>query len=345
MATVNKTDIKADELKLPDPFEPIAMNVEVNDESEHYARIVVKPLERGFGLTLGNALRRVLLSALPGASVYAVEIEGVRHEFTAIPGVQEDVTSIILNLKDLVLKIDDPSNETKRIEIDTDEAKLSEDDKGIRTLKAGDLKVPALVSVVNPDLELAHLNKDGKIKMTIYAANGRGYVTSEGNKVERGIKTVGVISTDSNYSPVTKVAYLVEPTRVGHDSKFDQLTLEVTTNGSVKPHEAVAMAAQLLVAHFAEFTKLDDIVKSYKLVKEEVKTEDNKYQGMLIEELDLSVRSNNCLKRAGISTVMELTQKSEDEMMKVRNLGKKSLKEVKEKLASIGLHFRDYVGE
>jgi DNA-directed RNA polymerase subunit alpha len=156
---------------------------------------------------------------------------------------------------------------------------------------------------------------------------------------------VGVISTDSNYSPVVKVAYAVEPTRVEHDSRFDKLTLEVTTNGSVKPHEAVAMAAQLLVAHFNEFTKLDDVVKSYKLVKEEVKTEENKYQDMMIEELDLSVRSNNCLKRAGISTVMELTQKSEDEMMKVRNLGKKSLKEVKEKLASIGLHFRDYVGE
>jgi DNA-directed RNA polymerase subunit alpha len=154
-----------------------------------------------------------------------------------------------------------------------------------------------------------------------------------------------MIATDSNYSPVVKVAYSVEPTRVEHDSKFDKLILEVTTNGSVKPHEAVAMAAQLLVAHFNEFTKLDDVVKSYKLVKEEVKTEENKYQDMMIEELDLSVRSNNCLKRAGISTVMELTQKSEDEMMKVRNLGKKSLKEVKEKLASIGLHFRDYVGE
>jgi len=345
MATVNKADVKAEELKLPDPFEPIDMKVEINDESEHFARIVVKPLERGFGLTLGNALRRVLLSALPGASVYAVEIEGVRHEFTAIKGVQEDVTSIILNLKDLVLKIDDTTNETKRIEIDTDAAKLSEDANGLRVLKAGDLVCPAFVSVVNPELEIAHLNKDGTIKMTIYAANGRGYVTSEANKIERNVKTVGVISTDSNYSPVTKVAYLVEPTRVGHDSKFDQLTLEVTTNGSVKPHEAVAMAAQLLVAHFNEFTKLDEIVKSYKLVKEEVKTEDNKYQGMLIEELDLSVRSNNCLKRAGISTVMELTQKSEDEMMKVRNLGKKSLKEVKEKLASIGLHFRDYVGE
>lgn len=332
----NTNDVKTDELRLPDPFQPINFKIDVNDEEEHYARFVVEPLERGFGLTLGNALRRVLLSALPGASVFAVEIEGVRHEFSAIDGVEEDVTAIILNLKDLVLKIDDRTNDVKRIGVDF---------KGPGTLKASDLVLPSLVNVVNKDLEIAHLNKEGHLKMTIYAANGRGYVTSEANKIERKINTIGVISTDSNYSPVVKVAYAVEPTRVEHDSKFDKLTFEVTTNGSVKPHEAVAMAAQLLVAHFNEFTKLDDLVKSYKLVKEEVKTEENKYQDMMIEELDLSVRSNNCLKRAGISTVMELTQKSEDEMMKVRNLGKKSLKEVKEKLASIGLHFRDYVGE
>jgi DNA-directed RNA polymerase subunit alpha len=330
-------DVKADELRLPNPFQPISFKIDVNDEAEHYARFVVEPLERGFGLTVGNALRRVLLSALPGASVFAVEIgEDVRHEFTAIPGVEEDVTAIILNLKDLVLKIDDPTNGIKTLTVDF---------KGPGTLKASDLVLPAMVAVINKDLEIAHLNKEGHIKMTVYAGNGRGYITSEANKIERKIDTIGVIATDSNYSPVVKVAYSVEPTRVEHDSKFDKLTLEVTTNGSVKPHEAVAMAAQLLVAHFSEFTKLDDIVKNYKLVKEEVKTEENKYQDMLIEELDLSVRSNNCLKRAGISTVMELTQKSEDEMMKVRNLGKKSLKEVKEKLSSIGLHFRDYVGE
>ncbi len=330
------SDAKAEELRLPDPFQPISFKIDVNDEAEHYARFVVEPLERGFGLTLGNALRRVLLSALPGASVFAVEIDGVRHEFTAIPGVEEDVTAIILNLKDLVLKIDDSSNDPKILTVDF---------KGPGVLKAGDIALPALVSVVNKDLEIAHLNKDGRLKMTIYAGKGRGYLTSEANKIERKIDTIGVIATDSNYSPVVKVAYSVEPTRVGHDSKFDKLTLEVTTNGSVKPHEAVAMAAQLLIAHFGEFTKLDEAVKNFKLVKEEVKTEENKYQNMLIEELDLSVRSNNCLKRAGISTVMELTQKSEDEMMKVRNLGKKSLKEVKEKLAALGLHFRDYVGE
>jgi DNA-directed RNA polymerase subunit alpha len=335
MANTN-TDVKAEELHLPDPFQPINFKVDVNDEGEHYARFVVEPLERGFGITIGNALRRVLLSALPGASVFAVEIEGVRHEFSAIEGVEEDVTAIVLNLKDLVLKIDDKNADVKILKVDF---------KGPGVLKAGDLELPALTKVVNPELEIAHLNEKGHIVMSVYAGIGRGYITSEANKLDRKINKIGVIPTDSNYSPVKKVAYSVEPTRVEHDSKFDKLTLEVTTDGSVKPHEALALASQLLVAHFNEFTKLDDLVKSYKLVKEEVKTEENKYQDMMIEELDLSVRSNNCLKRAGISTVMELTQKSEDEMMKVRNLGKKSLKEVKEKLASIGLHFRDSVGE
>ena len=333
---VIKNDAKVEEIKLPNPFEPVKINIVVNDENEHYAKIVAKPLERGFGITLGNALRRVLLSALPGASVVAVQIEGARHEFTALKGVEEDVTAIILNLKDLVLKIDDNSSELKRIEVDV---------KGPATLRAGDLELPALVSVCNPDLEIAHINNEGHLVMTIYAGNGRGYVTAETNKVERRIDTVGVIATDSNYSPVVKVAYAVEPTRVLHDSKFDELTLEVTTNGSVTPKEAVALASQLLISHFQQFIALEESVQSIRLVKEEVVAEDNKFQNMLIEELDLSVRSNNCLKRASITTVLELTQKTEEEMMKVRNLGKKSLKEVKEKLAAHGLHFRDYVGE
>ena len=329
-----------EELRLPNPFEPVSVNIEVNDESEHYCKIIAKPLERGFGITVGNALRRVLLSALPGASVCAVEIEDndvkVRHEFTALEGVEEDVTAIILNLKDLVLKIDDDSGDIKRITVEK---------KGPCTITAADLELPELVTVVNPELEIAHLNEKGNIRMTIYAANGRGYVTSEQNKIDRKLDAIGLIATDSNYSPVLKVAYAVDPTRVGHDSKFDQLTLEVTTNGSTKPTDAVALAAQLLISHFNYFIQLDEKVGDMKVLKEEARAEDNKYQSMLIEELDLSVRSNNCLKRAGITTVMELTQKSEDEMMKVRNLGKKSLKEVKDKLAAIGLHFRDYVGE
>lgn len=329
-------DVKEESVRLPKPFQPTSFQVKADDEAEHYARFVIRPLEKGFGTTLGNALRRVLLSALPGASVFAVEIEGVKHEFTAIEGVEEDVTAIILNLKDLVLKIDDTVSAVKDITVDF---------QGPGTLKASDLVLPALVEVINPDLEIAHLNANGHIKMVIHACQGRGYVTSEENKKEKRIETIGVISTDSNFNPVLKCAFHVEPTRVEHDNKFDELTLEVTTNGSIKPSEAVALASQLLIHHFEEFIKLDEIVKNYKLVKEESKAEEKEIPEMLIEELDLSVRSNNCLKRAGISTVKELTQKSEDEMMRVRNLGKKSLKEVKEKLASLGYHFRDYVGD
>lgn len=321
---------------LPKPFEPFKINVVTNDKEEHYGKFVVGPLERGFGITLGNALRRVLLSALPGASVVAVQINGVFHEFTALKGVEEDVTAIILNLKDLVLKIDDDSTELKRISVNM---------KGPGVLKAGDLNLPALVEVVNPELEIAHLNGEGQLEMSIFVGKGRGYATADINKVARHIDTVGVITTDSNYSPVVKVSYHVEPARVGHDSNFDQLTLEITTDGSVAPHEALALAAHLLVEHFKSFLSLESEVTAFTLVKEEKPVEENRYTNMLIEELDLSVRSNNCLKRAGITTVLELTQRSEDEMMKVRNLGKKSLKEVKEKLAAIGLHFRDYVGE
>lgn len=324
-------------IQLPNPFQEFSIKVDQNDTEGHYARFIVEPLERGFGLTIGNALRRVLLSALPGASVFAIEIEGVRHEFSSIVGVEEDVTGIILNLKDLVLKIEDSDpNAIKRITVDF---------QGPGTLTAGDLNLPELVKVINPDLEIAHLNSEGHINMIIYASQGRGYVTGKANKADRKITTIGVIPTDSNYSPVTKVAYAVEPTRVEHDSKFDKLILEVTTNGSINPDEAVAMAAQLLLTHLQKFIGLDEIVRNYKQFKEEVHVEENKYDGTMIEDLDLSVRSNNCLKRAGISTVLELTQKSEGEMMKVRNLGKKSLKEVKEKLASIGLHFRDNVGD
>lgn len=335
MASTKSTDTMAPELKLPHPFEPVSIEVP-EDSDVNYRKFIVKPLERGFGITVGNALRRVLLSALPGASVVAVQIEGAPHEFTALPGISPDVTGIILNLKDLVLKIDDNSTDLKRIEVDV---------KGPAVLKAGDLKLPSLCTVCNPELEIASVNDGAHLVMTIFVGNGRGYVTSDQNKVERHIDTVGVIATDSNYSPIEKVAFHVDPTRVLHDSDFDCLTLEVTTNGSVTPNEAVAMAGQLLVAHFQKFVELQSSVADFKLVKDEVKPEENKYQGMYIEELDLSVRSNNCLKRAGISTVMELTQKSEEDMMKVRNLGKKSLKEVKEKLAAIGLHFRDYVGE
>ncbi len=324
------------EVLIAKPFQHFEVEIDSLNEDNHFTRFIISPLERGFGQTIGNALRRVLLSALPGVAVYAVEIDGVRHEFSTIDGVEEDVTSIVLNLKDLVLTYTDEGTDSRRIDVDV---------TGPCTLKAGDLHCPALTEVVNKDLEIAHLKAGAHLRMTIYIGTGRGYVTSEQNKLERKVDHVGVITTDSNFSPIRKVGYQVEPTRVGHDSRFDSLELEVTTNGSISPASAVAEAAQILIQHFQKFIDLD--AKAGALITEvpETKVEENKYQDMYIEELDLSVRSNNCLKRAGISTVLELTQKSEEDMMKVRNLGKKSLKEVKDKLAELGLHFRDYVGD
>ena len=322
--------------RLPRPFEKMAFKTAIVDSTSNYGKFVIEPLERGFGLTVGNALRRVLLSALPGASVFAVEIEGARHEFSALPGIEEDVTAIILNLKDLVLKIDDEDDKPKRIEIDV---------KGPATLKAGDMELPAFVSIINPDLELAHLTEEGHLKMVMYARNGRGYVTSEGNKSSRSHQPVGVISTDSNYSPVTKASYIVEPTRVGHDSSFDRLTLEVWTNGSMSPQDAVALSSHILIGHFEEFLKLQELARDINIIKEEVEIPVDDIGDRAIEELDLSVRSYNCLKRAGIQTIRELAQRNEEEMMKVRNLGKKSLKEIKDKLQAMGLGFRDYVAE
>lgn len=319
--------------KIANPFEKPEFKVAVYDDKENYGKFVIEPLERGFGLTLGNAIRRVLLSSLPGASVFAVEVDGARHEFSALDGVQEDVTTIILNLKDLVLKISDVETGAKRIEVDVE---------GPKAVTAGDLQLPGGVNVVNPSLVIANISAGGHLKMVMHARNGRGYVTSEGNKADRYHMNIGTIATDSNYSPVTKVSYVVDPTRVGHDSRYDRLTLEVWTNGSMKPQDAVGLSAKILMAHFEEFTKLSDLTKDINVIQEVVQQETNKYEDMTIEELDLSVRSYNCLKRAGIATVMELTQKTEEEMMKVRNLGKKSLKEVKEKLNAIGLGFRDF---
>ena len=313
-------------------FEKPSFKVAKFNTSTNYGEFVIEPLERGFGITLGNALRRVLLSSLPGASVYAVEIEGARHEFSALEGVVEDVTTIILNLKDLVLEIDeDDENSIKKINVDV---------KGPAEVTAADLQLPANVSVINPDLHIATVAEGGSLRMTIHARNGRGYVTAEGNKSSN--YHVGTIPTDSNYSPITKVSYVVEPTRVGHDSRYDRLHLEIWTNGSMLPQDALALAAKILVEHFELFLEVSDIAQNVNIIAEKVEKEVNVYGQMNIDELDLSVRSYNCLKRAGIQTVMELTQKTEEDMMKVRNLGKKSLKEVKEKLMAIGLSFRDY---
>ncbi|MDD7735739.1 MAG: DNA-directed RNA polymerase subunit alpha [Bacilli bacterium] len=312
-------------------FEKPEFKIAEYNADTHYGHFVIEPLERGFGTTLGNALRRVLLSSLPGASVYAIEVEGARHEFSSLEGVEEDVTSIVLNLKDLVLKIDDETESSYKLTLCVTEAK---------EVTAGDIVCPTGVEIINKDLVIAHVNEGGRLVMTIHARNGRGYVTAEGNKDESF--PIGVIPTDSNYSPITKCSCVVENTRVGHNNNYDKLEMEIWTNGSMQAHEAIALAAKILVTHFELFVELSEKAKSQDILAETVEEPKNKYQDMTIEELDLSVRSYNCLKRANIATVIELTQKTEEDMMKVRNLGKKSLKEVKEKLQAIGLGFREY---
>ena len=320
-------------MKIANPFERFGITSADYDGNENYGRFVIEPLERGFGLTLGNALRRVLLSALPGASVYAVEVEGAAHEFSALEGVQEDVTSIILNLKDVILQID-PEMEGNY--------KLTLNVNGPAEVKAGDIQCPTGIQVINPDAVIAHVSEGGKLNMVLHARNGRGYVTGEQNKVLHPNLPVGVISTDSNYSPVLKVNYTVDNTRVGHDSRFDKLTLEVWTNGSCTPQQAVAFSAKILVDHFNKFLDLAEITHDINLEKDEAVEEEAQFENISIEELDLSVRSYNCLKRDGIATVLELCDRTEEAMMKVKNLGKKSLKEIKDKLAERGLSFKEF---
>lgn len=317
------------ELKIARPFEECTFKIVVADNEESYCKVVAEPLERGFGLTLGNALRRVLLASLPGTSVYAIEVQGAVHEFTVLEGVEEDLTQIILNLKDLVLKSDTIGKADYEVSIE----------KGEGEFKAGDLEFPTGLTVVNPDLVIAHIAKGGSLKMTLHIRNGRGYATSEENKT-LGLVS-GAIATDSNYSPVTRVNYKVEQTRVGHDPRFDKLTLEVWTNGSIKPEDAIALSSKMLISHFENFLHLDDKYNDLSLVKEPLPKKEETFENLTIEDLDLSVRSYNCLKRAGIANVQELTQKTEAEMMKVRNLGKKSLIEVRNKLEEKGLFFKD----
>lgn len=323
------------EIKIARPFERCEFKLAISDPSENYARIVCEPLERGFGTTLGNALRRVLLSSLPGTSVYAVEVEGAVHEFTALPGVEEDLVQIILNLKDLILKSDTIADESYIASIDVD---------GTKVLTAGDIELPTGLEVINKDLVIAHISEGGHLHATLYIKNGRGYVTSEQNKTLNDLPLHG-IATDSNFGAVTRVNYTVEPTRVGHDSHYDKLTLEVWTNGSVKPEDAVALSSRILIAYFENFTKLNAKVDDVNLLKDPEKVKEEAQENYSVEDLDLSVRSYNCLKRAGIANVLELTQKTEAEMMKVRNLGKKSIKEVKDKLEEKGLSFKESKGE
>ena len=315
-------------------FERAQFEIKEYVESNHYGKFEVQPLERGFGTTIGNALRRVLLSSLPGAAVYSVKIEGVYHEFTSIPGVVEDVTNIILNLKDLILMISDDETYTLRINA-----------KGSKVVTGGDIECPANVEVLNKDLVIATLEEGAILEMEMKAKNGRGYVSADQNKsLHQGASQgIGTIYTDSIYTPIKRVSYNAEPTRVGQDAKYDKLIMEVWTNGSITPQSSIALAARILTDHLDLFNDINDQVASMdSVIKESTNENTNKGMVMMIEDLDLSVRSYNCLKRAGIQTVDELTQRSEDEMMRVRNLGKKSLKEVKEKLIDMGLGFKVY---
>lgn len=292
-----------------------------------YGKFVVEPLERGYGITLGNSLRRVLLSSLPGAAVTSVKIDGVLHEFSTIPGVREDVVEIVLNLKSLRVKLNGDEPKLVRIEV-----------QGEGEVKAENIIHDGDVEILNPDLHIATLEPDGKLFMEITLAKGRGYVPAEKNK-EPG-QPIGIIPVDSIFSPVNKVNYRVENTRVGQVTDFDKLTLEVWTDGSIAPDEAVSLGSKILSEHLNLFITLTDQVKDVEIMVEKEEDKKEKVLEMTIEELDLSVRSYNCLKRAGINTVEELTQKTEEDMMKVRNLGKKSLEEVQAKLAELGLSLK-----
>lgn len=303
-------------------------------ESENYGKFVVSPLERGFGTTLGNALRRTMLSSLPGGAVYSIKIDGVFHEFSSVKGVKEDVTMMILNIKNLILDINDDEMHTLRISA-----------KGPCTVTGADIICPAGVEVLNKDLEIAHIDKDGALEMELMARQGRGYVSADENKqiYQGSSQGIGAIYTDAIYTPVTKANYTVEPTRVGQSAKYDELTVEVWTDGSINPKESIALASKILISHLELLTEIDQLTYGLgSLMEENVHEGNGNISNMSIDDLDLTVRSYNCLKRAGIQTVEELTMKTEDEMAKVRNLGKKSLKEVKEKLASMNLSFKHY---
>ncbi|GBF31917.1 DNA-directed RNA polymerase alpha subunit [Desulfocucumis palustris] len=300
--------------------------VETNQDNT-YAKFVVEPLERGYGITLGNSLRRILLSSLPGAAVTSVKIEGVLHEFSTVPGVQEDVTDIILNLKGLCLKMYSDEDKILRIEA-----------KGEGAVKAGDIIGDADVEILNPDMHIATLASNGRLFIEMSISKGRGYVSSERNK--KGEHIIGVIPVDSVYTPVRRVNYMVENTRVGQRTDYDKLTLEVWTDGSIKPDEAVSLSAKIMGEHLRLFIGLTETVNDVEIMVEKEEEQKDKIMEMSIEELDLSVRSYNCLKRAGINTVEELIQRNEEDMMKVRNLGKKSLEEVIQKLNEMGLSLR-----
>lgn len=291
---------------------------------ESYGKYVVEPLERGYGTTLGNALRRVLLSSLPGTAVTSIRIAGVQHEFSTIPGVKEDVTEIVLNVKGIIAKLYSDGPKTVSIEA-----------SGEGEVTAGDIKADSEVKVINPDLHIATLGPDASLSMELTFSHGRGYVSAEHNKSQQIV--IGTIPVDSIYTPVLKVNYTVENTRVGNQTDYDKLTIEVWTDKTISARDALSLGAKILCDHFTIFTDLSESMAAHSTVVEKVETPRDKVLEMTIEELDLSVRSFNCLKRANINTVEDLISKTQDEMIKVRNLGRKSLEEVELKLAMMGL--------
>ena len=301
--------------------------LEVND-TNNYAKFVCEPLERGYGVTIGNSLRRILLSSLPGCAIISVKIDGVLHEFSTIPNVVEDVTEIIVNLKNVRLKFDE--NEEKVLRIDV---------KGEGEVTAADIITDGTVEILNPDLHIATISEGGSLKMEMVADRGRGYNSAEKNK--KANQDISVLPIDSIYTPVKKVNYQVENTRVGQMVDYDKLVIEVWTDGSLKAHEALSLAAKVMTGHLELFIDLSEATRNTQIMIEKEESKKEKVLEMSIEELELSVRSFNCLKRAGITTVEDLTKKTETDMMKVRNLGKKSFDEVVAKLHSLGLDFAD----
>lgn len=299
------------------------------EEDNNYGKFVIEPLERGYGTTLGNSLRRILLSSLPGAAITDVQIDGVLHEFSTIPGVLEDVTLIILNLKKVALSMEFEDSQALEINV-----------TGPMEVTAGDIQSNSDVEVLNPEQYICTVADGAELHVRMNANKGRGYVSANDNKALADDMPIGVLPIDSIYTPIERVNYQVEKTRVGQKNDYDKLTLDVWTNGSITPSEAISLSAKILTEHLALFVDLTDEAKNAEIMVEKEETHKEKMLEMTIEELDLSVRSYNCLKRAGINTVQELTNKSEADMMKVRNLGRKSLDEVKAKLADLGLSLR-----
>ena len=304
-------------------------NIHKVEETDNYGKFVVEPLERGYGTTLGNSLRRVLIASLPGSAITTMQIDGVLHEFSTVKGVTEDVTQIILNLKKVSLKIN--SEDQKDLELDV---------KGPAKVTAGDIQGDSEVSVLNPDLHIATVADGAELHIKMTADKGRGYLSANDNKARMEDLAIGVLPIDSIYTPIERVNYTVVNARVGQRSDFDKLTLDVWTDGSITPTEAVSLGAKILTEHLAMFVNLTETAQNAQVMVEKEETHKEKTLEMTIEELDLSVRSYNCLKRAGINTVKELTDRTVSDMMKVRNLGQKSLEEIKLKLNDLGVSFR-----